>query len=161
MAEPPVVSVTPFTEEVVSVAPDMLGAVPRTTVEPDPVVVPAISAVPFPARTGELTVVDRVIAGVVVGLATLPANPLAVATETEVTVPEALALSVRRRPVTESMERGRTVDESALETPPAAGIKLSSLRSVPAIFNYRLESHLLKGSHRQEGRYLPRFGRRA
>jgi hypothetical protein len=64
-----------------------VGEVASTTVDPVPVVVPAISAVPLAATTGVVRVVVRVIAGVVVALATVPANPLADTTETDVTVP--------------------------------------------------------------------------
>jgi len=46
----------------------------------------ALIAVPFPLRTPVIVVV-RVIAGVVVAVATVPANPFAVTTETLVTVP--------------------------------------------------------------------------
>jgi hypothetical protein len=67
-----------------------------------PVFAPEIELVPVTASVGvelpdkviEFTVVGtiaprvRVMAGVVVGLATLPETPLAVATDTEVTVPE-------------------------------------------------------------------------
>ena len=63
------------------------GETLKTTVEPVPVVVAAEMAVPFPARTGELMVVEIVMAGVVVGVATEPAKPLALVTETLVTVP--------------------------------------------------------------------------
>jgi hypothetical protein len=59
-----------------------VGELLNTTVEPDPVVVAAEIAVPLPARAGLLIEVVSVIAGVVVGLATVPANPFAVTTET-------------------------------------------------------------------------------
>ena len=49
----------------------------------------ADSAVPLPF-TIPVTVVESVIAGVVVALATVPARPLADTTETEVTVPSGL-----------------------------------------------------------------------
>jgi hypothetical protein len=61
------------------------GLLARTTA-PVPVVVAAEIDVPLPCRM-PVTVVDMVMAGVVVGLATVPAKPLAVATETDVTVP--------------------------------------------------------------------------
>ena len=63
-----------------------VGEVARTT-EPEPVVGAALIAEPFPDRIPEI-VVERVIAGVLVGFKTVPANPLAGVTETEVTVPE-------------------------------------------------------------------------
>src|ERR1019366_1353145 len=44
-------------------------------------------AVPLPFRT-PVTVVDRVIAGVVAGFATVPARPLALTTDALVTVPD-------------------------------------------------------------------------
>ncbi len=47
----------------------------------------ALNAVPFPF-TRPVTVVDSVIAGVVVAVATVPAKPLAETTEALVTVPE-------------------------------------------------------------------------
>ena len=59
-----------------------VGELLKTTVEPEPVVVAALIAVPLPASTGLLIEVVSVIAGVVVGLATVPAKPLAVTTET-------------------------------------------------------------------------------
>ena len=62
------------------------GEPDSTTVEPEPVVVAALIAVQLPARTGELIVVDKVIAGVVEALATLPAKPLADTTDVDVTV---------------------------------------------------------------------------
>ena len=46
----------------------------------------ALIAVPLPFKT-PVTLVVRVMAGVVVAVATVPAKPLAVATETLVTVP--------------------------------------------------------------------------
>lgn len=67
---------------------DKVGPVAKTTVLPEPVVVAAEIAVPFPESTGELTVVDRVIAGVEVAVATVPAKPLVDTTEMLVTVPE-------------------------------------------------------------------------
>ena len=59
-----------------------VGPLFKTTVDPEPVVVAAEIAVPLPARTGLLIEVVSVIAGVVVGLATVPAKPLAVTTDT-------------------------------------------------------------------------------
>lgn len=64
-----------------------VGPLFKTAVDPVPVVVAAEMAVALPARIGALIVVLIVMAGVVVALATVPANPLAVATETVVTVP--------------------------------------------------------------------------
>jgi hypothetical protein len=61
------------------------GLVASTTA-PVPVVLAADTAVPLPSKI-PLTVVLRVIAGVVVELATVPARPLAETTETLVTVP--------------------------------------------------------------------------
>jgi hypothetical protein len=62
-----------------------VGLVSKTTL-PDPVVVAALIAVPLPFKTPVIAVV-RVIAGVVVELATVPVKPLAETTDTEVTVP--------------------------------------------------------------------------
>jgi hypothetical protein len=62
-----------------------VGLVAKTTL-PDPVVVAADIAVPFPWRI-PVIVVERVIAGVLVAVATVPAKPLAVTTDTDVTVP--------------------------------------------------------------------------
>ena len=59
-----------------------------TTVLPVPVVAAAEMAVPFPDKTVPVMVVESVIAGVVVGVATEPFSPLAETTETLVTVPE-------------------------------------------------------------------------
>jgi len=64
-----------------------VGDVANTT-DPDPVVVAALIAVPLPCKIPVMEVV-RVMAGVVVDVATVPANPLALTTETLVTVPEA------------------------------------------------------------------------
>ena len=49
-------------------------------------------AVPFPDNT-PVAVVVRVIAGVVVAVATVPAKPFALTTDTEVTVPEVAGLA--------------------------------------------------------------------
>ena len=49
--------------------------------------VAALNAVPSPLIT-PVTLVVKVIAGVTDGVATVPASPLAVTTETEVTVPD-------------------------------------------------------------------------
>jgi hypothetical protein len=62
-----------------------VGDVASTTL-PDPVVVAADIAVPLPCKMPVMLVV-RVMAGVVVAVATVPANPLAETTETLVTVP--------------------------------------------------------------------------
>lgn len=64
-----------------------VGPLFKTTVEPVPVVVAALMAVPLPARTGLLMLVVRVIAGVDVAVATVPAKPFAVTTDTLDTVP--------------------------------------------------------------------------
>jgi len=61
------------------------GEVDKTTL-PEPVVDAAETAVPFPCKI-PVTEVERVIAGVVVAVATVPARPLAETTETDVTVP--------------------------------------------------------------------------
>ena len=57
------------------------------TIELEPVVAAAARFVPLPVKI-PLIEVPNVIAGVVVALATVPVNPLADTTETEVTVPE-------------------------------------------------------------------------
>jgi hypothetical protein len=62
-----------------------VGDVASTTL-PVPVVDAADMAVPLPCNR-PVIVVERVIAGVVVAVATVPAKPLAETTETEVTVP--------------------------------------------------------------------------
>lgn len=62
-----------------------VGDVARTTL-PLPVVLAALIAVPLPERI-PVTDVLRVIAGVVVAFATVPAKPFAETTETVVTVP--------------------------------------------------------------------------
>lgn len=67
-----------------------VGEVANTTL-PDPVVEAADMAVPFPDKM-PVTVVEIVIAGVLVAVATLPANPLAETTETLVTVPKSTSL---------------------------------------------------------------------
>jgi len=85
-------------------------------------------AVPFPLRT-PVTVVERVIAGVVVAVTTVPARPFAVVTDTEVTVPVPDALFVRSLPVAESIVRGNVFVASVLDTPPATGIWFPSLRN--------------------------------
>jgi len=82
----PVVLVNTPDDGVPSAGVTRVGDVANTTVEPVPVVVPAIIAVPFPANTGDVTVVDRVSAGVAPPLE-VPAKPLAVVTDTAVTVP--------------------------------------------------------------------------
>ena len=57
-----------------------VGPLLSTTVEPVPVVVPALIAVPFPAKTGLLIVVVRVSVGALALPSEVPANPFAVAT---------------------------------------------------------------------------------
>lgn len=79
------VPVAIFPEPSIEVLFTVLKSVPETA---------AATAVPFPTRT-PVMVVDRVMAGVVVAVATLPANPFAVMTDTLVTVPEPDAVSVR------------------------------------------------------------------
>lgn len=75
-----------------------VGDVARTTA-PEPVVVAADMAVPLPESMPVIEV-DMVIAGVVVAFATVPAKPLADATDTEVTVPDPPpAESVKSLPV--------------------------------------------------------------
>jgi hypothetical protein len=64
-----------------------VGDVASATVLPEPVVVAAAIAVPFPESTGAFIGVVRVIAGVEVALATVPAKPLVETTDTVVTVP--------------------------------------------------------------------------
>lgn len=96
-----------------SVGVTSVGLVASTTL-PEPVVVAAEIAVPLPCKI-PVAVVEIVIAGVVVAVATVPANPFAVTTETLVTVPEAEALSIRRRPVTGSSFRGNTTVASVLD----------------------------------------------
>jgi hypothetical protein len=102
----------------------IVGEPLSTTVEPEPVVVAALIAVQFPARTGEFIEVESVIAGVVVAFATLPAKPLAEATETVVTVPEPLAVLfiVKSKPF--------EVGEPVIVTP----VPCLKLRSIPFAF---------------------------
>lgn len=71
-----------------------VGEVASTTL-PLPVVVAALMAVPLPDRMPVMVVV-RVIAGVLVAVATVPAKPLAVTTETLETVPDPAAKYVAR-----------------------------------------------------------------
>ena len=59
---------------------------------------------------------------VVVAVATVPASPLAVTTDTDVTVPVLAALSVRSRPVDESIRKGSVTAPLVFETPSAAGM---------------------------------------
>ncbi len=68
-----------------------VGPLFKTTVEPVPVVVAALMAVPLPAKTAALIEVVSVIAGVLVAVATVPAKPFAVTTETLETVPDPAA----------------------------------------------------------------------
>jgi hypothetical protein len=68
------------------IVPVKVGLADKTRVDPLPVVVAADIAVPFPCKN-PVTVVDKVIAGVVVAVATVPANPFAVTTDTDETVP--------------------------------------------------------------------------
>lgn len=91
-----------------------VGVLARTTA-PVPVVLAADIAVPLP-ESMPVTLVVRVMAGVVVAVATVPAKPFAVTTETLVTVPEPDALSVNSLPVDWSpmagMVRPGVVDDS-------------------------------------------------
>lgn len=64
-----------------------VGLFDSTIVPPLPVTVHPDKAVPFPCKHGELTVVVKVIAGVDVAVATVPARPLADTTDIVVTVP--------------------------------------------------------------------------
>jgi len=81
----PVRFVTTPLEGVPSAGVTRVGLVAKTTL-PEPVVVAAEIAVPLPERIPVMLVVS-VIAGVEVAVATVPANPLVVTTETDVTVP--------------------------------------------------------------------------
>lgn len=67
------------------------GDVASTTVEPEPVVVPATNAPPEPAITGADTVVPSAIAGVVVGFVIVKSKPLPSVPVTLVTVPPPVA----------------------------------------------------------------------
>ena len=69
-----------------SVGEASVGPVASTTL-PEPVVVAALIAVPLPCRMPEIDVLS-VMLGVVVGVATVPDRPLALATLTLVTVPD-------------------------------------------------------------------------
>lgn len=104
-----------------------VGDVASTT-DPEPVVEAAEMAVPLP-ESMPLIVVERVIAGVVVAVATVPAKPLAETTETEVTVPIFPAASIRTRPVVESILKGSTAVASVLDWPPATVILFPSRMS--------------------------------
>jgi len=81
----PVILVPTRAEGVPNAGVTSVGEVARTTA-PLPVVLAAEIAVPLPCKM-PVIVVERVIAGVVVEVATVPANPFAETTETEVTVP--------------------------------------------------------------------------
>jgi len=82
----PVPLVSTTAEGVPSAGVIRVGLVFKTTL-PVPVVVAAEIAVPLPCSI-PVMVVDKVIAGVVVGFATVPARPLADTTDTVVTVPD-------------------------------------------------------------------------
>lgn len=120
----PVIFVPTSVEGVPRFGVTRVGDVARTTA-PEPVVDAAEIAVPFPERM-PVTVVERVMAGVVVLSATVPAKPFAETTETSVTVPDPDAASVRRRPVVASIRKGSTVVALVLERPPATVILFSS-----------------------------------
>lgn len=77
-----------------------VGEVAKTT-EPEPVVAAALIAVPLPERM-PVTVVESVIAGVVVAVATVPAKPLADTTDTLVTLPPLPGMLTNKRCVTGS-----------------------------------------------------------
>ncbi len=98
-----------------------------------PFVVAAMRAVPLPANTGELIVVESVMAGVVVAVATLPAKPLAETTETEVTVPEPPARSTRSLWVVGSAYRAITVSPSASETAVRLGLVFAAISATPKL----------------------------
>lgn len=83
-------------------------------------------AVPLPLRI-PVTVVERVIAGVVVGLATVPENPFAETTETESTVPVPPGRSTFTRCVVGSTYTVTGVTPSADEVPSSTGTLLLSL----------------------------------
>jgi hypothetical protein len=68
-----------------------------------------------------VAVVVRVIAGVVVAVATVPAKPLAVTTETEETVPEPVGISTSMRPFTGFTATRVGVVLSTLDTPIRVG----------------------------------------
>lgn len=104
-----------------------VGDVARTIVDPVPVVVAATIAVPFPANTGAFTVVESVSWGVAPPEEE-PASPLAVATETAVTVPVVgVAYSTAVSPAfTRSTLRALPVRESA-------GASLVSKEIVPVL----------------------------
>jgi hypothetical protein len=71
-----------------SVGVTKVGEVASTIVPPLPVTVHPDNAVPLPCRQGDVTVVESVIAGVVVAFATVPAMPFAETTDTVLTEPE-------------------------------------------------------------------------
>jgi hypothetical protein len=81
----PVALVKVRDEGVPSAGVTRVGEVANTTL-PEPVVVAALIAVPLPCNI-PVTVVLNVIAGVVVAVATVPANPFADTTDTEETLP--------------------------------------------------------------------------
>lgn len=64
-----------------------VGDVASTTVLPLPVVVPATIAFPTPAKTGDVTVIAKSIAGVVLGFVTVKLKPLPSFADTPDTVP--------------------------------------------------------------------------
>jgi hypothetical protein len=72
----------------------MEGLVASTIVPPLPVTAHPEIAVPFPCRQGAVTVVEIVIAGVDVGVATVPAKPFPEVTDALVTVPDPLVVIV-------------------------------------------------------------------
>ena len=68
-----------------------VGPLFSTTVEPLPVVVAALIAVPFPARTGLFIVVESVSSGLLGSPSLVPASPFALAIEMLETVPPPVA----------------------------------------------------------------------
>lgn len=108
-----------------------VGDVANTTT-PEPVVDAALMAVPLPDKI-PVTLVVRVIAGVVVAVATVPANPLAVTTDTLVTVPAPLPVAVRTPAVRSNPVPTVTLANSPVLSNPASVLGVSSaMEIVPA-----------------------------
>lgn len=114
-----------------------VGLVASTTA-PEPVVVAAEIAVPLPCRM-PVMVVESVMAGVVVAVATVPASPLADTTETEVTVPEVAGEAQAGEPATivrtcvfEPFARELSRPAELLVTRPALE-KLDRVRAPPSV----------------------------
>jgi hypothetical protein len=116
---------------------------PNTAAVPPVIVIPSVPAsvkfpglyadmaVPFPWRT-PVIVVDNVIAGVVVGFATVPAKPFAVTTETLVTVP----VPAGRSAVTRALKVGCA---AAPEVGPANTVFAGSVFNVKEIGKHTSE----------------------